>query len=712
MELAVAVRNASEFTGRVPLLVAPHLLQKLAHCRYELSTDVPALTLLIKMDPALCFKAMHLHRCMARTTPPTGPAGIDAAVAYIGMAGIDTILAQTLADQVLDDTHSQRGLALEWLWRQALTTAMLAQGLASATESCSPEQAYLAGLLAGIGKLALLARTPVECTPMLTDPVQAIYLLEAEEQVVGSSQNRIGAYLIREFTHAWFAADAAMFHTASESQIGQALPLVQIVWSASRLALDPGAPSSSPQAVAALLGIDRHQIDHMVQAVEAQVQSVDKEIGVIHGEFPPIHSTADHPSPLLQITQVRTALSSVYQELLHADDHTAVRRVLQQSLCAFLGIEALMIFDHDPHEGCLVGRYAAGTTAPQAVKQIRIPLTASDCLPAKCHTGEIMVDSYSRAQQNRLTIIDQQLLAVMGTDGMLGLPIHADSGRGCLFVGIHGSDWPWDPKRQSLLAALTTAVGEALARVGSRTERAIAPLRAQEEHIAPRTRKIVHEINNPLNIITNYLKVLARRIDQNLPVDNHIRIIHEEIRRVGTLVRSLTSPGEKVADGRKNVDVNATIKDIVSLFQEGLPEGADLSIDQDLDPSIPVVEADPNLLKQALVNLLKNATEAMPAGGTITVKTRMLLGMARHADGQLETQAVKISVCDDGPGIDVELRNRLFTPHVTTKAGHDGLGLAVVKETVTHLNGTLQCESGPGRGACFHIEIPAVKNES
>ena len=709
MELAVAVRIASEFTGRAPLLVAPHLLHKLAQCRYELNADLPELTRLIRIDPALCFQVLHLDRCIKRTAPPTDPVCIDTAVTRIGITGIDAIITNILAHQVLNEAHHQRGRALAWLWKQALATAVLAHELAAATAACSAEEAYIAGLLHNIGKLVLLARTPTTCAPMLTDSAQAACLLDAEEQVVGATQNRIGAYLIRRFTHAWFAADAARFHTAPENQIGQSLPLVQVVWSARRLALDPGEDSSSRQAAAALLDVDPDRLDRMVQAAAEQVQTVTEELGPALDESTSSPSPTDHPEPLVQIAQTRTALSSVYQGLLHAGDRNAIVRVLRRCLCVYLGVEALMIFDHNPHDGCLVGRSAAGIDPPQAIRRLQIPLSASDCLPVLCHAGRSMVDSFSRVEQNRLTIIDRQLLAIMGTDGLVGLPLHSSPHDGCLLVGIDGSDWPWDRQRQTLLASLAFAVGEAWDKSSGRDDQTARSPDDPLDPIAPRTRRIVHEINNPLNIITNYLKVVARRIDQQQPVGDHIRIIDEEIRRVGDLVRSLTMPVEKMGDDRKNIDVNATIKDIVSLFREGLPGDRNVRFEQDLDPGIPLVAADRNLLKQALVNLLKNATEAMPDGGTIAVRTRMLLAMTRYADGPTESQAVKISVCDDGPGIDEGLQNTLFNPHVTTKAGHDGLGLTVVKEAVGHLNGALQCESGAGRGACFHIEIPAVQ---
>ena len=218
---------------------------------------------------------------------------------------------------------------------------------------------------------------------------------------------------------------------------------------------------------------------------------------------------------------------------------------------------------------------------------------------------------------------------------------------------------------------------------------------------------MAHEINNPLGIIKNYLKVLTLRTGDQASGKKELRIINEEINRVAGLVKSLTAPSEKVPIHLETVDVNAAIMDIITLFRNGLPEKTAIRLNQDLDARIPAIFANRDWLKQALMNLLKNAMEAMPEGGSIHVSTRMQRGIPLHADRQEAANHIKISICDDGPGIDERIENDLFKPHVTSKTDHDGLGLSIVHEAMTHLNGSLVCESAPGRGTCFHIELPA-----
>jgi signal transduction histidine kinase len=262
------------------------------------------------------------------------------------------------------------------------------------------------------------------------------------------------------------------------------------------------------------------------------------------------------------------------------------------------------------------------------------------------------------------------------------------------------------------MKAIVAAVAGALEREQQRYEQKNRQAEDRVASTVSKTRKIVHEINNPLSIIKNYLKVLTLRTDENPSGKDELRIIDEEINRVTGLIRSLTSPSETIPINLETVDVNATITDILGLFRKSLPGKTVIRLDQDLDPHIPIIASDRNRLKQALINLLKNAMEAIPDGGTIQVSTRMWRNSPRHVGDQDQAGRIKISVCDDGPGIDEGIKKDLFKPNVTSKTGHDGLGLSIVHEAVTHLKGSLLCESTLGRGTCFHIELPAGDNGS
>jgi putative nucleotidyltransferase with HDIG domain len=714
MELAVAARIASEYTGRLQLSVFPYLLERLIHSHHELSAELPVLSRLIRMDPALCFLAMRLDRSMGSNSQVSDTPGVDDVVRRIGMDGIDAITAQALADQALTGIHHQQGMALGWLWRHSLTTAMLAQGLAIELNFRMVAEAYTAGLLHDIGKLALFARTPAACAPMLTDPAQASPLLKAEERVAGFDHGQIGAQLIHRYTGAWLAADAARYHTVAGTAVINALPLVQLVWSANRLAVEPHPSPEAYQMVARLLDLDPHQLSQLSQTVQERILAVVNELGVAPDQPEKSRVFDTLGIPLSQDIKTRTVLSHVYKELLAASDLTATIRILRQSLSAFMGIDALIVLEYEPRRRRLIGRYAAGNVYPPQISRLQIPLNASQCLPVTCHVNGKAVNSFSSAHRGKLTIIDKQLMAYMQKDGIVCMPIRSTIGdeTAILLLGVDAGDWPWVEQHSTLLKAIAAAVAGVLESARQRDDQKDNRAADRMASTASRTREIVHEINNPLSIIKNYLKVLTLHSDEHASSKDALRIIDEEINRVAGLIRSLTTPSEKIPIVRETVDVNATVTDILVLIRTSLTGETGIRLDVDLDPLIPVIVSDRNRLKQALINLLKNAMEAIPGGGTIQVRTRLLSNAPQHPGDPNEAGRIKISVCDNGPGIEEDIKNDLFKPNVTSKTGHDGLGLPIVLDAVTHINGSLLCDSSPGQGTCFHIELPVGDNGS
>ncbi|BBO69247.1 hypothetical protein DSCA_31770 [Desulfosarcina alkanivorans] len=659
----------------------------------------------------MCFMAMRLDRSMASSIHPSDSVGIDETVSRIGLAGIDAIAGQALTGQALNDLHHHQALALGWLWKHALTTALLARGLALELDYRPAEEAYIAGLLHDIGKMALLARTPAACVPMLADPGQAQPLLEAEEQLIGSDHGRLGERMIQRHTRAWFAADAARYHAASASAMMNALPLVQVVWAAHRMAGGPQASSDALSTVAGLFNRPSGQLRRLWATAEKQAQAVADELGVVPYAAAESGYTGGNDVPLKGEIRTRTIMSGVCGELLKAPGRQGILRILQHSLSAYLGIDSVIILDHDPGNNTLIGSYAAGIGLSLPKSRLRIPLTASGCLPAICHTSGETVDSFSRTRREALTIIDRQLAAYMRKDGIVCVPFPSrHGGSACLLAGVDRDAWPWIKQQAPLLKAIAAAVADTLDKEPARGAEGDRRAPDQLASARLRTRKIVHEINNPLSIIKNYIKVLTLQAEKSLSGENELRIINEEINRVGTLIKSLTATPSADPPHMAPFDLNAAITELLSLFRESLPERPAIRLEQDLGAHLPALASDRNQLKQALINLLKNAMEAMPDGGTIHVKTRMIESPPRHTGGNHGKKQIRISICDDGPGIDEGIKNDLFRENVTSKRGHDGLGLSIVNETVRSLGGALLCDSIPGRGTCFHIELPAGGN--
>jgi signal transduction histidine kinase len=139
------------------------------------------------------------------------------------------------------------------------------------------------------------------------------------------------------------------------------------------------------------------------------------------------------------------------------------------------------------------------------------------------------------------------------------------------------------------------------------------------------------------------------------------------------------------------------VEQSASLFRAQLasPGHPPVTLTLDLDASLGAIRGDGEQLRRVVQNLLLNAIDAMPQGGALRIITRR--------DGGV----VRIDVADTGQGLTEEERKRLFTPYYTTKQHGTGLGLAIVQSVITDHAGKIWVDSDPGRGATFHIELPA-----
>ena len=144
------------------------------------------------------------------------------------------------------------------------------------------------------------------------------------------------------------------------------------------------------------------------------------------------------------------------------------------------------------------------------------------------------------------------------------------------------------------------------------------------------------------------------------------------------------------------VNINEVVNGAIKTFAAQLAaERQRIDLQLKLDETLKPIQADPDLLHRAVQNLILNALDAMPAGGTLTLETQTA------ADG------VRVKISDNGKGLTKEECERLFTPYYTTKQHGTGLGLAIVQSVVSDHGGRISVESEPGRGTTFRIELPA-----
>jgi signal transduction histidine kinase len=218
------------------------------------------------------------------------------------------------------------------------------------------------------------------------------------------------------------------------------------------------------------------------------------------------------------------------------------------------------------------------------------------------------------------------------------------------------------------------------------------------------SRRVVHEVNNPLAIIKNYLSVLDSKLERQEPLAGELSILNEEIDRVGQLVNSLTEmqPGAVASlEHGLSANVAKVVEDVLRLFRATNFVPANVEIVVNMAPDADRIEGDPDILKQILVNLVKNAIEALAVtGGRIEIANRGQVNRERRL-------YLELVVSDTGPGLSREVLANLFSAVKSTKEGpHHGLGLSIVHSLVKKLNGHIACRSGK-TGTSFEILLPA-----
>lgn len=213
-------------------------------------------------------------------------------------------------------------------------------------------------------------------------------------------------------------------------------------------------------------------------------------------------------------------------------------------------------------------------------------------------------------------------------------------------------------------------------------------------------RRLAHELKNPLFPLQITVENLLR--SRHLPEAEFDEIFKEststllaEIANLKTIIARFSDFSKMPQPQLQRVQINDLLKRIVALHEPQFTAEGKPPVKAALElGNIPVIDADPDLLHRVFSNLVLNAVDAMPQGGTITLRTREL------------ENTVQIEIADTGTGLTPEECSRLFTPYYTNKQHGTGLGLAIAQSVISDHRGTIAVESEPGKGATFRIELP------
>jgi two-component system sensor histidine kinase HydH len=209
--------------------------------------------------------------------------------------------------------------------------------------------------------------------------------------------------------------------------------------------------------------------------------------------------------------------------------------------------------------------------------------------------------------------------------------------------------------------------------------------------------EITHEIRNPLVSIGGFTRRLARKL-QGTEDQKYIDIILSEVNRLEGIIHDNLSYIKEAAPQLAEGDLNGVLQDILTLYEDELSQRG-IRVEKDFSPALPRPAFDGQQIKQAVINVLKNAMEAMENGGTLTLRT--------YALSQSGEAVIEIS--DTGPGISAKAMHNIFNPYYTTKPRGTGLGLPITNRIVKAHGGKIELRNKEGGGAVFTIRLPYGK---
>ncbi len=637
-------------------------------------------------------------------------------------------MATCLAVQHAFDPLS-RGLKVDLadFWRHSLLVAETARILAVESRTSLAEEAYLAGLLHDLGELMLLVGMP-DYAGLLSICSDEANLADLENEVMGTDHAAVGAWLVDQWKLDSLMADAILFHHRSESEIAAADPLSQLLWTAHTWV----ATGTLPENSELLTGIPAATLAPRLQQAEVNVDKIASALGLTEPTvdldldldldpvpkrpFPIVIANAPKTAPKsgtdagLEAAVRDLALMQPLQRSLGAlESDSEILFSLRESVRILFGIDRLAFLMFDAGKASFSG--AADGSHPALLQQLVIPLDNTNSLVAMAAQGGAPCASFEQASATLTassSLADIQLMRGLGADGLICVPMRTGKQLlGVMVIGLTQAQFARMDARTSWLtgfarlAAGTLEAWQETRENKARIESAVIGRFERKEY------RVIHEAGNPLGIIRNYLTLLERKLPTPNALNDELKIIGEEIDRVTRIVEGLVEvPLEPDSrDLAEAGDLNALVLDMLSLYENALFKPRDIVVDLSLVPGRADFVGDPNSAKQILLNLCKNAAEAMPQGGRLTISTacNVIERGRQHSE---------LSVSDNGPGLPVEVQQRLAQRPGDQPSGRRGIGLSVVSDLVSRLGGNLIVRTRSGEGTRFCVLIPAVAAHS
>lgn len=690
--------------GNLPVL--PRVLVDLMEATQRNDVSFDELAKIIGQDAGLSSKVLaaansSFYRQWGEITD------LNRVIIVLGLANVKTIAITRAVQQFFSKLSHGQHKILEIIWYRSLTCAYLARHLAKLTAYDFPDQAYLTGLIHRLGQLILLECFPKEYSELLLEQVDGQQIAE-ERKRFGAAHNEVGAFLIESWNIQAFVSDAVQYQYQSAESIADSAKLVKIINLASQLScMDARKKLNLFIQADTLFGLNSSFIETMLAEIKPLIDQSAGSFGIsiVQAENEAIKNLTtveqrDGTQKMLGERIKDFAMeAAVREQMATPGEINTLVAMIQRDISALFGFQVAAVFLYRKGSHKLEG--VTGEQVPDALwSTISISLESDRSLLARALVKNQILHSFNSDKLDAEAIVDRQICRLLGTEGMLLIPLYAEGqALGVIAAGLKKSEVSRLKANAGFMVLFARQAAQALLAIqqpGEQAHKAVDELRSSYHLHA---RKLVHEVNNPLSIINNYLYLLGLKLGEEN--SDEVRIIQEEIDRVSKIIIRLPElPDAAVQEEQGEVDVNVLLLDLITLFKAGIFKTQGINVSLKLDDGLPRLASSKSKLNQVLSNLIKNAAEAMPAGGNLALCTRdrVFLGKSCY---------VEIQVSDNGPGLTEAVMSHLFTPVSSTKGKqHSGLGLTIAKSLIDELGGTISCSSTAGKGTTFQIFLP------
>ncbi|MEO8701351.1 MAG: response regulator [Kofleriaceae bacterium] len=407
--------------------------------------------------------------------------------------------------------------------------------------------------------------------------------------------------------------------------------------------------------------------------------------------------------------QIADLTADVGIALTHEESLAMMLRRCSEAIVNHLGAALARIWTIDPTERVLELRASAGMETRLDGRHARVGIGELDigriAQSRQPHTtndvqGDPRVHDAAWAQRERLVSFAGYPLIVgndlVGVVAMFSRTALSDNG----FQGLR-------------TVADAIAVGIQRKRAESVKDALEAQLRQAQklEAIGSLAGGVAHDFNNILSVILSYSEFVKSDLEPGSPLLADVEEINAAALRASRLTSQLLAFSRQQVLQPRVLDLNEVVRDLKSMLRRLLSE--DIKLTTVVDSAVDNVSADPGQIEQVLMNLVVNAGDAMPAGGTLTIETANVSLDATFAlqhVGITPGRHVMLSVTDTGQGMDAAIRARIFEPFFTTKekGRGTGLGLSTVFGIIRQSGGTIWVDSEVGVGTSFKVYLPAV----